>query len=178
MLQSWVYFHPRQYRQILIAAMTVLTLSGLVNAVQPWAVRWQSERAITARAAAGQPAPVAEAATQPVAETVGTMPGSLPSYRLRDSQTNPAELARTINAAWFGDQHWPALQALWMRESGFNPNSRNVSSGACGIPQALPCGKITDHTTAGQITWGLGYIQSRYGNPTNAWRFWQLHHWY
>ena len=31
---------------------------------------------------------------------------------------------------------------LWNRESGWNANAYNKSSGACGIPQALPCSKI------------------------------------
>jgi uncharacterized protein YabE (DUF348 family) len=71
---------------------------------------------------------------------------------------------------WTGEQ-WDALYKLWMKESGWNPNSVNRSSGACGIPQAYPCSKITDKSAAGQITWGLNYIKNRYGTPTAAWAF-------
>lgn len=78
---------------------------------------------------------------------------------------------------WTGD-NWNALYVLWMRESGWNPRSVNRSSGACGIPQALPCSKIPDKSTAGQIQWGLNYIQNRYGSPSNAMSHWQLKHWY
>lgn len=87
-------------------------------------------------------------------------------------------LGRSLNAISFGDQHWPALQALWTRESNWNPQARNRSSGACGIPQALPCSKIPDMSPQGQIEWGLQYIKQRYGTPTNAWNFWLKHHWY
>ncbi len=72
---------------------------------------------------------------------------------------------------WTGGQ-WDALYKLWMKESGWNPNSINNGSGACGIPQAYPCSKITDRSAAGQITWGLNYIKGRYGNPAAAWAHW------
>lgn len=78
---------------------------------------------------------------------------------------------------WTGAE-WDALYVLWMRESGWNPRSVNRSSGACGIPQALPCSKIPDKSTAGQIQWGLNYIQNRYGTPAGAMAHWQQKHWY
>ena len=88
------------------------------------------------------------------------------------------QLGRVMNAARFGDNHWAALNNLWTRESNWNPAARNRSSGACGIPQALPCSKIPNMSPEGQIDWGLTYIKNRYGNPTNAWLFWLSHHWY
>lgn len=91
---------------------------------------------------------------------------------------NAEAIAQAMTTARFGAAEWPAMRNIWMRESGFNPNARNPHSGACGIPQALPCGKIPDMSTTGQIEWGLGYIKSRYGTPSNAWAFWQAHHWY
>jgi len=69
---------------------------------------------------------------------------------------------------WTGAE-WDALYSLWMKESGWNPNSVNNGSGACGIPQAYPCSKITDKSAAGQISWGLNYIKGRYGKPSAAW---------
>lgn len=87
---------------------------------------------------------------------------------------DPVELGRQMAAerGWTGSQ-WDALYKLWQRESGWNPNSRNGSSGACGIPQAYPCSKITDMSPAGQIRWGLNYIAGKYGNPANAYSTWQ-----
>lgn len=78
---------------------------------------------------------------------------------------------------WTG-ANWNALYVLWMRESGWNPRALNRSSGACGIPQALPCSKIPDKSVAGQIKWGLDYIQRRYGSPSGAMSHWQQKHWY
>jgi len=73
---------------------------------------------------------------------------------------------------WTGSE-WTSLYQLWEHESGWNPNATNGSSGACGIPQANPCSKITSTDVAGQITWGLGYIATRYGDPNAAWAYWQ-----
>ena len=75
------------------------------------------------------------------------------------------------------------LNNIWTRESGWRYNAANAS-GAYGIPQALPGSKMAsagaDWLTnpATQIKWGLGYIQSTYGTPCNAWAFWQAHGWY
>jgi TP901 family phage tail tape measure protein len=86
----------------------------------------------------------------------------------------------------WGPSQWPALKALWNGESGWNYRATNASSGAYGIPQALPASKMasagSDWRTnaATQIKWGLSYIKSRYGSPTNAWSQWQARspHWY
>lgn len=75
----------------------------------------------------------------------------------------------------WGSSQFPPLVALWNRESGWNPLARNPSSGAYGIPQALPASKMAsagaDYLTNGvtQIRWGLGYIKGRYGSPAGAW---------
>jgi hypothetical protein len=74
----------------------------------------------------------------------------------------------------FGTDQWGCLDDLWSQESGWRYNAENAS-GAYGIPQALPGSKMasagSDWLTnpATQIKWGLGYIQSRYGNPCGAW---------
>ena len=76
------------------------------------------------------------------------------------------------------------LQKLWEKESGWNHLASNPSSGAYGIPQALPGSKMasegadwrTNYKT--QIRWGLGYIESRYGTPCKAWAHSQSQGWY
>lgn len=78
---------------------------------------------------------------------------------------------------WVGEE-WDALVWLWNRESHWRWNAENPSSGAYGIPQALPASKLGDvsrgggpnwHEDAGvQINWGLNYIKNRYGSPTAA----------
>lgn len=86
------------------------------------------------------------------------------------------------NYGW--SSHWSALEALWQRESGWNHKAKNPSSGAYGIPQALPASKMksagADYLTnpATQIKWGLAYIKSRYGNPTKANNFQKANNWY
>jgi uncharacterized protein YabE (DUF348 family) len=84
----------------------------------------------------------------------------------------------------FGEDQWPCLYNLWMRESGWKTTAGNQSSGAYGIPQALPASKmatigpnyLTDAAT--QITWGLGYVKGRYSTPCGAWSSFQAKGWY
>jgi Transglycosylase SLT domain len=84
---------------------------------------------------------------------------------------------------WSPSTYFSCLNNIWTRESGWNYLAVNPS-GATGIPQALPASKmasagadyLTDPKT--QIIWGLGYIRSTYGNPCNAWSFWQAHGYY
>jgi hypothetical protein len=84
----------------------------------------------------------------------------------------------------FGIEQMAGLVPLWDNESGWNENAVNQSSGACGIPQALPCSKMSafgsDYQTnpATQIRWGLDYIKNRYGDPISAYQFWQANGWY
>lgn len=72
---------------------------------------------------------------------------------------------------------WTCLLNLWNRESGWLWDAENPSSGAYGIPQALPGDKMasagTDWQTnpATQIKWGLGYISQTYGTPCSAYDF-------
>jgi hypothetical protein len=69
-------------------------------------------------------------------------------------------------------------------ESSWNYHAVNASSGAYGLFQALPGTKMAsagaDWQTnpATQITWGLSYMNSRYGSPCSAWSFWQANSWY
>jgi hypothetical protein len=87
------------------------------------------------------------------------------------------------NYGW-GMAQWPALNALWEKESGWNPRADNPTSSAYGIPQALPGSKMASAgrdwrtNAATQIRWGLGYIRDIYGRPTNAWAHSQAHNWY
>ena len=83
----------------------------------------------------------------------------------------------TAHYGWSPGQNpgqWSALVSLWTRESGWSASAENPSSGAYGIPQALPGSKMASaganwKTSARtQITWGLGYIKQRYGSPEAA----------
>ncbi|HZC50888.1 MAG TPA: hypothetical protein VE441_00110 [Mycobacterium sp.] len=86
---------------------------------------------------------------------------------------------------WSSSQLGP-LVSLWNGESGWRWNALNGSSGAYGIPQALPASKMAtagaDWRTnpATQIRWGESYIASVYGSPAAAWSTWlsRSPHWY
>jgi hypothetical protein len=87
------------------------------------------------------------------------------------------------NYGWGGDQ-FSCLVSLWNKESGWNYQAYNRSSGAFGIPQALPGNKMAtagadwQTSAATQIAWGLGYISGRYGTPCGAWSHSQSVGWY
>ncbi len=89
-----------------------------------------------------------------------------------------------INTYGWTEADFSGLVNLWNRESGWRVNAGNSSSGAYGIPQALPGSKMSsegaDWATNGQtqIRWGLKYIAGKYGSPGNAWAFFCSHNWY
>ena len=76
-----------------------------------------------------------------------------------------------VAARGWGDDQFACLVSLWNAESGWRVNAGNKSSGAYGIPQALPGSKMAsagaDWQTnpATQITWGLGYISGPLRHP-------------
>ena len=88
---------------------------------------------------------------------------------------------------WAVDQMLPLI-SLWNQESGWSRFAYNASSGATGIPQALPYTKMPraawlpsqgGQASAGaQIDWGLGYIKGRYGSPAGAWGHEVANNWY
>jgi hypothetical protein len=101
------------------------------------------------------------------------------------SQGDPKDIARALLSDFgFAADQFGCLESLWEKESGWDPSARNPSSGAHGIPQALPGSKMAsagaDWATnpVTQITWGLGYIQDRYGSPCSAWGHSQARGWY
>jgi hypothetical protein len=96
---------------------------------------------------------------------------------------------KAIAQAMLSDFGWSSsefgcLDALWTKESGWNPSAANPTSSAYGIPQALPGSKMStagaDWATnpATQITWGLGYIRDSYGSPCAAWGHSESSGWY
>ena len=91
--------------------------------------------------------------------------------------------ALMIKFGWPASE-WPALDALWRRESGWSQYGDSRSSRAYGISQSLPGTKMAvvgrDWLTnpATQIRWGLAYIGERYGSPTAAWAHSEQTGWY
>jgi hypothetical protein len=102
----------------------------------------------------------------------------------RSAVRGPRSAAQAMLAARGRSGQFGCLDALWQRESGWHAWAYNASSGAFGIPQALPGDKMasagadwrTNPVT--QIRWGLDYIASRYGTPCGAWGHSQAYGWY
>ena len=86
--------------------------------------------------------------------------------------------------AGFDIDQFPCLDKLFKRESGWNQRASNSSSGAYGIPQALPGKKMAKFgadwktNAATQIKWGLDYIKGRYKTPCGAWAHSEDTGWY
>ncbi len=94
------------------------------------------------------------------------------------------QIAQTmVRAHGWGDDQFSCLVSLWSKESGWRTDAAN-SSGAYGIPQALPGSKMasagSDWQTSAQtqISWGLQYISGVYGTPCSAWAHSQAVNWY
>lgn len=92
-------------------------------------------------------------------------------------------LAKEKVVVKWNESEWPGFHYILDHESGSNPYAINPNSGACGIPQALPCSKLLSvigslDNISGQLDWMVSYIADRYGTPTKAMQFHQLNHWY
>lgn len=83
-----------------------------------------------------------------------------------------------IPANWFS-----SINYIVTHESGWNPHATNPSSGAYGLPQALPASKLAAagrdwrNNPITQLKWMKNYV-SRYGGGPGAAAFWRSHHWY
>lgn len=83
----------------------------------------------------------------------------------------------------WGKTQFACLTELWTKESNWRSNAVSKTNDH-GIPQR----NMPDHTKQEklefladyekQITWGLGYIQSRYGSPCQALSFHERRNWY
>jgi hypothetical protein len=124
----------------------------------------------------------APATTAPA--TTATRSFSAPVAGVADPGSAKAIAAQMVAARGWGAQEYDCLVALWQKESGWNVFATNPSSGAYGIPQALPGNKMAtagadwQTSAATQISWGLSYIQARYGTPCGAYSYSQSVGWY
>lgn len=89
-------------------------------------------------------------------------------------------IVKTETVRVFGEEHWESMRNIITRESGFNPYSVNSSSGACGLFQFYPCGKLKCELSdvACQARAGIEYVKNRYISPISAWIFWQTNNYY
>ena len=154
----------------------------------------------SASAASGAFAPIKPADVQHVVASGGATAAvvrdsygaSKPVVRVRtapavgkpDPGTAQAIAYDLLMSRGMAESEYGCLVALWNRESGWNVYAQNRSSGAYGIPQALPGSKMAsagaDWATnpKTQILWGLSYVSGRYGTPCGAWASFQSKGWY
>ena len=112
---------------------------------------------------------------EPVKEVVivGTKPKVAP-------YTGGGSKDEWLRAAGIPESDWGYADAIVSRESGWNPNATNRSSGACGLAQALPCSKVpgNPYNPVDSLRWMDGYVKGRYGGWAGAYNFWMSNHWY
>ena len=122
----------------------------------------------------GQRAAQQQASSQPAASTAAPAASGSP---------------QSVAKAMLGSFGWSAsqfscLEPLWEEESGWSVTASNPSTGAYGIPQAVPGSKMASAgadwqtSAATQIRWGLTYIKDTYGSPCAAWSHEQANGWY
>ena len=166
------------------------------------ALRQQESSVLIAQQAAARQAAVRkrEAARRAAAEAAADQAAQEQAQQQDQQQQQPSQAAppaapvpsgsaQQIAMGMLGSYGWSSrqfscLDSLWNQESGWNVYATNPTSGAYGIPQALPGDKMasagpgwqTDAAT--QIRWGLSYIQSVYGSPCGAWAHEESDGWY
>lgn len=160
--------------------------SNSQNQLQPNANNQQnpSSSSQTQAPAASQPAPQTPAPA-PSAPPAPAPPANNPNGMVHATPEQAKLYAQAACAqiGWTGAM-WEDLVKLWTRESHWRWNAENKSSGAYGIPQSLPANKMASaganwHEDASiQITWGINYIKSKYGNPSEAWKHSEKFRWY
>jgi hypothetical protein len=104
----------------------------------------------------------------------------------RKYEGTPKEVARNLleDHGWEIDDEWSCLEKLWNKESRWKTRAENPSSGAYGIPQALPGDRMASYgrdwrtNPITQIKWGLDYIEDRHGSPCGAWSRSKAKGWY
>ena len=102
----------------------------------------------------------------------------------RTERPDTEDCQRWARAAGVSEAELSAAIDLIYHESGCRVNARNASSGAYGIPQALPGSKMAsagsdwETNPVTQIKWMIGYVKGRYGGWKQALDFWYNHGWY
>lgn len=89
-----------------------------------------------------------------------------------------------MRAAGIADSDFGYVDYIISHESGWNYHAVNRSSGAYGLPQSLPAGKLASagadwrDNPVTQLRWAHNYAVGRYGSWEAAYRFWTVNHWW
>lgn len=104
------------------------------------------------------------------------------------SQALPVQVAQPsagshsdwMAAAGIAPSDYGYVDYIISRESGWRPTAINASSGAEGLPQALPYSKTgcAHGDAVCQLRWANSYATSRYGSWANSYHFWVSNSWW
>ena len=169
-LSSTISSSPKSGKLVAVIASSALAVAALIAVMAaPSALAGSPARssAVTATGSAG---------SFRFLRQVRVATALAPAVSSPPSQQAPQQIARTMlrSFGWTWRQ-FKYLNLLWEAESSWNVSAENPSTGAYGIPQAVPGSKMsavgpdwqTDAAT--QIRWGLSYISAAYGSPRSAW---------
>jgi hypothetical protein len=157
-------------------------------AVKAAAAKAAAAKAAAAQAAAQQAAAQQAAAQQAATPQPTTTPQATPTVAVQAAPVasgSAQQIAEQMLSQYgWSSSQFSCLEPLWAHESGWSVTAENPSSGAYGIPQAMPGSEMasagadwqTDAAT--QIRWGLDYIRGRYGSPCGAWAHEESDGWY
>jgi len=148
-----------------------------------------AQRAVAERAAAHRAAARRAAARRAARRAAARRAAARRAARTSATSAQPSGSPQQIAASMLGSFGWSSsqfscLDSLWGHESGWNPYAMNPTTGAYGIPQAMPGSKMAtagpdwQSNAATQIRWGLGYIRADYGSPCGAWSHEEATGWY
>ena len=125
------------------------------------------------------------AAAATASGTASAAPGDTGAATAAAAASQAAGKLLAAPYGWATGTQWADLVSLWNQESGWSNTATNPTSGAYGIPQALPPTKMPAAAQASggssvtaQISWGLSYIKSAYGSPSAAWAHEVADGWY
>ena len=120
------------------------------------------------------PDPEPEPEPEPEVVAAPEQPAAPPRY------TGGGSPAEWMAAAGIPEADWGYVDFIASKESGWNPNATNPSSGACGLIQALPCSKVpgSGYNPVDNLRWANGYASGRYGSWAEAYNFWTSNHWW
>lgn len=89
-----------------------------------------------------------------------------------------------MRAAGISDSDFGYVDYIISHESGWDYRAVNRSSGAYGLPQSLPAGKLASagadwrDNPVTQLRWANNYAVGRYGSWEAAYHFWTVNHWW
>lgn len=108
----------------------------------------------------------------------GTAEATAPAFNPSGSK------ADWMRAAGIGDADFGYVDYIISHESGWDYHAVNRSSGAYGLPQSLPAGKLASagadwrDNPVTQLRWANNYAVGRYGSWEAAYHYWAANHWW